>query len=93
MSDKTQAMAEEMYQIMCDYVGADHPGKCIESIKFTLDSMEIEIERKTAECDKLRFRLMTGYDLVAESMADTKQYDFEARARAFVKAVQRELML
>jgi len=44
-----------------------------------------------AEIDRLRFRLMTAYDLVAESMADTKQYDFEARAASFVRAIQEEL--
>ena len=40
MSEKTQALAEDLYRQMSDYVGADHEGFSIGRIRFTLDSME-----------------------------------------------------
>ena len=43
MSEKTQKMAEEMYERMCEYVGPNHKQECIPFIKFSLDSMEVQI--------------------------------------------------
>lgn len=37
------------------------------------------------EIERLRSELMTGYDLVAEAIADNRSYDFHARAKSFVK--------
>ena len=46
--------------------------------------LQIEIRNRIAENVRLTKLLTTGYDLVAESIAETKQYDFAARARSHV---------
>ena len=54
MSDTTQNMAEEMYQRMCEYVGANHEQECVKFIKFSLDSMESEIEKLESQLKTCR---------------------------------------
>lgn len=49
MSEQTQKMAEDLYDGMAAYVGADHRGYCVQYLKFALDSMETEIEKLKQE--------------------------------------------
>lgn len=54
MSETTRKMAQELYRQMSSYVGADHEGRCVEALNFTLDSMEANIQSLQQECEALK---------------------------------------
>ena len=49
------------------------------------------LEQADKRIEELEALLYTGYDLVAESVGGTKQYDFEARAHIHIKKAKQAL--